>query len=216
MADRRPRQQPQSCRRLKRSSTTSTRRDSRPSMSSCGRWGTSRSTTGNRSTRERAAITGSTSAATTIAATAPWISRVSISSCASSSASSPSGACSRAASGCRRPTSAKTERVPFFLLPTLGGNDTLRGFRAYRFRGPHSILLQGEYRWEIWSAFEAALFYDAGKVAMRRERPELQVARARLRHRVPIQHGQRHRHARRCGIWQRDGKHLHIVFGGIF
>lgn len=56
--------------------------------------------------------------------------------------------------------------VPFFLLPFLGGNDTLRGFRAYRFRGPHSILLQGEYRWEIWSAFEAALFVDAGKVAM--------------------------------------------------
>jgi hypothetical protein len=45
--------------------------------------------------------------------------------------------------------------IPFFLLPSLGGNDTLRGFRAHRFRGPHSILLQGEYRWEIWSGLEA-------------------------------------------------------------
>ena len=46
-----------------------------------------------------------------------------------------------------------------------GGNDTLRGFREYRFRGPHAILAQGEYRWEIWSGLDAALFYDAGKVA---------------------------------------------------
>ena len=40
--------------------------------------------------------------------------------------------------------------MPFYLMPTLGGNDTLRGFREYRFRGPHAILLQAEYRWEIW------------------------------------------------------------------
>ncbi|HEX2311629.1 MAG TPA: hypothetical protein VHH91_13045, partial [Vicinamibacterales bacterium] len=41
--------------------------------------------------------------------------------------------------------------MPFYLMPTLGGNDTLRGFREYRFRGPHAILLQGEYRFEVWS-----------------------------------------------------------------
>ena len=58
--------------------------------------------------------------------------------------------------------------MPFYLMPTLGGNDTLRGFREYRFRGPHAMLLQGEYRWEIWSGFDGALFYDTGKVAERR------------------------------------------------
>jgi hypothetical protein len=41
------------------------------------------------------------------------------------------------------------EVMPFYLMPTLGGNDTLRGFREYRFRGPHAILAQGEYRYEI-------------------------------------------------------------------
>ena len=57
------------------------------------------------------------------------------------------------------------QTMPFYFMPTLGGNDTLRGFREYRFRAPHAILAQGEYRWEIWSGFDAALFYDAGKVA---------------------------------------------------
>ena len=57
------------------------------------------------------------------------------------------------------------QTMPFFFMPTLGGNDTLRGFREYRFRAPHAILAQGEYRWEIWSGLDGALFYDAGKVA---------------------------------------------------
>ena len=60
------------------------------------------------------------------------------------------------------------QAVPFYLMPTLGGNETLRGYQAYRFRGPHALLLQGEYRFEVWSGLDAALFYDAGKVALRR------------------------------------------------
>jgi hypothetical protein len=59
-------------------------------------------------------------------------------------------------------------RVPFYFMPTLGGHDSLRGFRDYRFRGPHAILTQTEYRFEVWSALDAALFYDAGKVALER------------------------------------------------
>lgn len=110
----------------------------------------------------------------------------------------------------------ETDRVPFFFLPALGGNDTLRGFRAYRFRGPHSILLQGEYRWEIWSAFEAAFFYDAGKVALRRSDLNFKS----LEH----DYGIGFRFNTDNGIVMRvdaafgsaDGKHLHIVFGGIF
>ena len=50
------------------------------------------------------------------------------------------------------------QTMPFYFMPTLGGNETLRGFREYRFRAPHAILAQGEYRWEIWSGFDAALF----------------------------------------------------------
>src|SRR4030095_11187573 len=36
--------------------------------------------------------------------------------------------------------------IPYYLLPSLGGNLTLRGFRADRFRAPHALLLQGAYR----------------------------------------------------------------------
>jgi hypothetical protein len=57
--------------------------------------------------------------------------------------------------------------VPFYFQRTLGGSDTLRGFRDYRFRDRHLLLLQAEYRWEILPALDAALFYDAGKVASR-------------------------------------------------
>jgi hypothetical protein len=63
---------------------------------------------------------------------------------------------------------AAGQTMPFYLMPWLGGNDSLRGFRDYRFRGPHALLLQAEYRFEIWSGLDGALFYDAGKVALRR------------------------------------------------
>jgi outer membrane protein assembly factor BamA len=60
-------------------------------------------------------------------------------------------------------------RVPFYLQRTLGGPDDLRGFRRSRFRDRHALLLQAEYRWEIFTAVDGALFYDAGKVASRLE-----------------------------------------------
>lgn len=107
-------------------------------------------------------------------------------------------------------------RVPFFLLPFLGGNDTLRGFRAYRFRGPHSILLQGEYRWEIWSAFEAALFADAGKVAM--ERSDLNLKSLESNYGIGFRFNTDNGVVMRvdAAFGSQDGKHLHVVFGTLF
>lgn len=60
-------------------------------------------------------------------------------------------------------------RVPFYFQRTLGGPDDLRGFRRFRFRDKNALLLQAEYRWEIFTAVDGALFYDAGKVASRIE-----------------------------------------------
>ncbi|HXG89534.1 MAG TPA: BamA/TamA family outer membrane protein [Vicinamibacterales bacterium] len=107
-------------------------------------------------------------------------------------------------------------RVPFYLMPSLGGNDSLRGFRNYRFRGPHALLLQGEYRWELWSGLDAALFYDAGKVALRRRDLNLRD--------LETDYGFGFRFNTANGVIMRvdaafgsqDGKHLHIVFGGVF
>ena len=59
--------------------------------------------------------------------------------------------------------------VPFYYQPTLGGKQTLRGFREFRFRDRNSLLLTAEYRWEAWWALDPALFVDAGKVASHRD-----------------------------------------------
>jgi hypothetical protein len=106
--------------------------------------------------------------------------------------------------------------VPFYFMPTLGGNDTLRGFRQYRFRGPHAILLQGEYRWEIWSGLEGALFYDAGKVANRRG--DLDFSDLERDYGFGFRFNTDNGVVFRvdAALGSRDGKHLHIVFGGVF
>jgi hypothetical protein len=57
--------------------------------------------------------------------------------------------------------------VPFYLLPTLGGSRSLRGYDDYRFRDRNLLLLNAEYRWRVFGALDGAVFYDAGKVAPR-------------------------------------------------
>jgi hypothetical protein len=106
--------------------------------------------------------------------------------------------------------------VPFYLMPTLGGNDSLRGFRNYRFRGPHAMLLQAEYRWEVWSGLDAALFYDAGKVALRRA--DLNFERLERDYGFGFRFNTAEGVILRvdAAFGSRDGKHLHIVFGGVF
>jgi outer membrane protein assembly factor BamA len=59
--------------------------------------------------------------------------------------------------------------IPFYLQRTLGGPNDLRGFRYLRFRDRNLLLLQAEYRWEIFTALDGAIFYDTGKVASRVE-----------------------------------------------
>jgi hypothetical protein len=54
--------------------------------------------------------------------------------------------------------------VPFYMQTTLGSDEDLRGFRRYRFYGENSIVLNAEYRWEVSTRFDMALFVDAGKV----------------------------------------------------
>ena len=58
--------------------------------------------------------------------------------------------------------------VPFYLQPVISGSDDLRGFRPFRFSGNNSLVLNGEYRWAIFSGCDGALFVDAGKVFSRR------------------------------------------------
>ena len=108
------------------------------------------------------------------------------------------------------------QTMPFYLMPTLGGNDTLRGFREYRFRGPHAILAQAEYRYEIWSGLDGALFYDAGKGA--NVRSDLNFKNLERDYGFGFRFNTDNAIIFRvdAGFGSRDGKHLYIVFGGVF
>jgi outer membrane protein assembly factor BamA len=61
-------------------------------------------------------------------------------------------------------TTNDTQRVPFYVQPTLGGPDTLRGYRINRFYGDNSVMVNAEYRWELSPVLDMAAFVDAGKV----------------------------------------------------
>lgn len=108
------------------------------------------------------------------------------------------------------------QTVPFYLMPYLGGRDTLRGFREYRFRGPHALLLQAEYRYEIWSGLDGAFFYDAGKVA--RQRSDLDLKHLEKDYGFGFRFNTDNGVVVRldAGFGSSDGKHLYITFGGVF
>jgi hypothetical protein len=60
------------------------------------------------------------------------------------------------------------EAIPFFMMPSVGGGSSLRGFSSWRFRDRHSLLLQAEWRIMANQFLDSAVFYDAGKVTDRR------------------------------------------------
>ncbi len=108
------------------------------------------------------------------------------------------------------------DQVPFYLQQYLGGSETLRGFRDYRFRGPHLLLLQAEYRFEVFTALDFALFYDAGKVALRRADLDLRGLETNA--------GFGFRFGTIQGVFLRldaafgsaDGPHYYMKFGHVF
>jgi len=59
--------------------------------------------------------------------------------------------------------------VPYFLLPSLGGGSTLRGYPDFRFQDRNRLLMNAELRWTPARFLDMAIFYDTGKVAARRE-----------------------------------------------
>ena len=55
--------------------------------------------------------------------------------------------------------------VPFYLLPSLGGKNTLRGYYDYRFHDRDMQVFNAESRWALFTHLDLAVFADAGKVA---------------------------------------------------
>jgi outer membrane protein assembly factor BamA len=58
----------------------------------------------------------------------------------------------------------RNQVVPFYMQPTLGGASDLRGFRFLRFYDDNAAVANAEYRWEIFTGFDMAIFADAGEV----------------------------------------------------
>lgn len=57
--------------------------------------------------------------------------------------------------------------VPFYLMPWLGGDDTVRSEETYRFRDLNLAQANAEYQWEVFDFMDMAVFADAGNVAPR-------------------------------------------------
>ncbi len=57
--------------------------------------------------------------------------------------------------------------VPFYLQPSLGGANTLRGYADYRFHDRNMLVLNLETRVALMTHMDVALFLDAGNVAPR-------------------------------------------------
>jgi outer membrane protein assembly factor BamA len=108
------------------------------------------------------------------------------------------------------------QEVPFYLMRTLGGPDDLRGFRQYRFRDRNLLLLQAEYRWEVFTAMDAAIFYDAGKVSARRR--DLNFDGLERDYGIGMRFGGDNGVFLRVegAFGSRDGKHLVLRFGNVF
>jgi hypothetical protein len=59
--------------------------------------------------------------------------------------------------------------IPFYMLPSLGGHNTLRGYADYRFHDRHLVVGNLEARVPLFAHVDVAAFYDAGNVAARVE-----------------------------------------------
>lgn len=57
--------------------------------------------------------------------------------------------------------------VPFYLQPSLGGQNTLRSFADFRFHDRNMMLVNAEARIALMTHVDAAAFMDAGNVAAR-------------------------------------------------
>lgn len=57
--------------------------------------------------------------------------------------------------------------VPFYLQPSLGGHNTLRGYADYRFHDRNLLAFNAETRIAMMTHVDAAVFFDAGNVAAR-------------------------------------------------
>ena len=57
--------------------------------------------------------------------------------------------------------------IPFYMLPSIGGSRTLRGYHDFQFHDENLLVAGAETRFAVWEHLDAALLIDAGNVAAR-------------------------------------------------
>jgi hypothetical protein len=123
-------------------------------------------------------------------------------------------------------------QVPFFLQHTLGGVSnlrsvdermigsdgnapTLRGFTNLRFRDNHLLLLQAEYRWDVWRLVDATVFVDAGKAVSRRADLSLSGLKTDYGFSLSVMRGAATVARMDLGLGGGEGLHMFFGFGGL-
>lgn len=106
------------------------------------------------------------------------------------------------------------QQVPFYMQPFLGGRRTLRGYDDQRFRGPHLLLLQAEYRFEVWPALDMAVFVDGGTVGARRA--DLDLSKLKHDYGVSFRFGGEHAIFRVDLAYGGETRRFSVAFGDVF
>ena len=105
--------------------------------------------------------------------------------------------------------------VPFYLQSTLGSDTTLRGYPWLRFYDENSLALTAEYRWEILTGFDMALFGDFGKVFNKPSQISLSGLRNSFGFGFRFKYG-RAMVARLDTGFSREGVQVWLKFGKLF
>jgi outer membrane protein assembly factor BamA len=110
---------------------------------------------------------------------------------------------------------ASDQEVPFFMQPTLGGSEDLRGYNEFRFRDKNMVVLNAEYRWEAFSGLDLAAFADAGQVAPRPS--ELHLSNFEKSYGVGFRFNTEKSVFLRVDVgFSKEGQHLFVKFGHVF
>ena len=105
--------------------------------------------------------------------------------------------------------------IPFYMQPSLGGSEDLRGYRAYRFRGDNLVAMNAEYRWEVFSGLDMAVFGDAGQVFMKKSNLSLRDMESDVG--VGFRFNQRNKTFLRLDVgFSHEGFQVWVKFNNIF
>ena len=112
---------------------------------------------------------------------------------------------------------ASTGTVPFYALPTFGGDLAMRGFFLGRYRDKLSTYIQTDYRFPVWWRFGMILFGSVGQVAPLLDKLAVNSSKFAAGIGLRIDIIPEERMAVRFDLgFSKDGSQFYITFGEAF